>query len=216
MQDGGRVSGNDRVRRDIPRHYTSGADQRVFPDSNTTKEGSTGANRGPSFDERILAGPVRIALQGATAGCGSGVSVVDEDYAVAYKNLIFNRDSFTYERVARYLASLADRCALLYFDKRSNPGFVSNHAAIEIDKCLDPHITAERYVRSDQLMHRGRIAHAEIARFCVTAESGVGGLATASSGACKKGTGEPCALSEAEAASRIRTSSNPSRPPVIG
>ena len=164
MQDDSRVPGNDRVRRDIPRHNTSGTDQGVFPDSNTAEEGSTGADRGSSFDQRILAGPVRIALQSSTLGRRAGVAVVCEGYAVAYENLIFNRDSLTNERMARYLASLADLCALLDFDKRSNPGFVSNCAAIEIDKCLDPDITAEPHVRSDQLMHREQIAHADTAR----------------------------------------------------
>src|ERR1051325_4401922 len=55
MQDDSRVPGNDRVRRDIPRHNTSGTDQGVFPDSNTAEEGSTGANRGSPFFPRLLA-----------------------------------------------------------------------------------------------------------------------------------------------------------------
>ena len=62
----------------------------------------------------------------------TGKSVVDKHHAVPDKDLVFDSDGFTDERVRRYFAARTDHCTRLHFDKGADQGLVPNNAAIQV------------------------------------------------------------------------------------
>jgi hypothetical protein len=68
---------------------------------------------------------------------------------VADEDVVLDRDSFTDERVARYLAALADGGILLNFNECSDLGFIADFASVEVDELGEFDVPSELYIRRD-------------------------------------------------------------------
>ena len=64
------------------------------------------------------------------------------------ENIVFNRDAFADERVARYLASAPNLGVFLNLDEGSDFRFFADLAAIQIDEFRELDVFAELYIRS--------------------------------------------------------------------
>jgi hypothetical protein len=74
--------------------------------------------------------------------------------------LVFDRDSFANERMARDFATTAHASALLDFDERPNLGVIANFAAVEIREREDLDPLAKLHVRRNALIKLVVIVHA--------------------------------------------------------
>src|SRR6185436_7698089 len=77
--------------------------------------------------------------------------------AVTNEDFVFERDAFTDEGVAGNFAATTDLRVLLDFNERSDFGFVTDFATVQIDESENAHAPAEFNVRGDQLMSLRRI-----------------------------------------------------------
>ena len=64
--------------------------------------------------------------------------------------MVFYRDAFADERVARNLAAPPDSRVLLNLDEGADLGLVPDPTPIEIDELPEPDVLAERDIRSDR------------------------------------------------------------------
>src|SRR3989441_7351361 len=100
-----------------------------------------------------------FGLEPAFRSGGAGIRVVNEDYAVAQENIVFNGHPFTDEGMAGNFAIPADLGAFLNLDKSAYLGVVANFATIEIDEFRELYVFSQLHIGSDALIqsHRGTI-----------------------------------------------------------
>ena len=128
------VADHDRVRRHVAGHHRSGTDQGIFADDHIRQDGRPRSNRRPPLDQRDFDFPVLLGLESTGLARRTREGVIDECDIVPDKDLVLDRDPFTDERVARYLASPADFGILLNLNECSNVGLISNLATVEVDE----------------------------------------------------------------------------------
>ena len=161
--------------------------------------------------------PIGVGLQlSIRVGC-SRIAVIDEGDAVPNENAFLQRDAFADESVAGNLATGPNFSSLLNLYERTNLGLIPDLAAVKIYKPADLDIAPQLHVRRDALAIDSLLRHPpEIPTERATPQFAgiVDGFILL--GLCSNVIGAPFALSDAEAASRIRTMSNPSCPLVSG
>src|SRR5713226_6316898 len=85
--------------------------------------------------------------------------VVDEGYAVAHENIVFNGHPFANKAVTRDLTILANLGVLLNLDKGAYLSVVADFAAIEIDELGELHIFSQLHIGGDAVV----LVHSEMA-----------------------------------------------------
>jgi len=100
---------------------------------------------------RLLTFPVCLGLRLSGSRRGPRQPVIDEGNPVPDENLVFHRDPFANEGVARYLAAGADPGPLLDLDKTANARVISNLAPVEIDEAVDADVAPQLHIGSDEL-----------------------------------------------------------------
>ena len=128
------ISEHDTVRRNIFGDYTAGTHNRVFADGNVGQDGAPGADRRTFFYESVFDFPVGFGLQGAVIRRRPWKGVIDKSHIVTDKNIVFDDDSFTDERMARNLAPASHGRIFLDLDERTDLGFIADFATIQIDE----------------------------------------------------------------------------------
>src|SRR3954471_6986474 len=88
------------LRRDIPRNYCAGADDRPGADGHATEDHRAGAQAGAILYPGLKHGPVVLGLEVAALRGGTRDLVVDEHHAVADEDAVADRDAVADERVA--------------------------------------------------------------------------------------------------------------------
>ena len=78
--------------------------------------------------------PVSFGLQLSAGRCSSGIAIVDEGYAVADEDVIFDHDPFADKSVTGNLAALANRGVLLNLDESTDLRLVAYFTSVEIDE----------------------------------------------------------------------------------
>src|SRR5579871_2681826 len=129
-----RISGHHRPRRYVAGNHRSGADQRSFADRDAAHDDGAAADRRAPADHRTLHQPILAALERSVAVGGARHAVVDEDYAMADENPVFNRHARADEGMRGDLAAPADPRVRLHFDERADPGLIPDLASVEIDE----------------------------------------------------------------------------------
>src|SRR5262249_38270825 len=109
--------------------HAAGANDGVFADRDIAENRRARADRRTFADARFLDFPVGFRLQ-AAAGSRAGIDVVDESYAVADEDIVFNFDPFANEGVAGNLATIADAGVFLNFDESAYLCLVSDLASV--------------------------------------------------------------------------------------
>lgn len=143
--------------------------------------------------------------------------VINKSDTMPNENLGFDRNPLTNGGTTRDFASLADFRAFWDFDKGSYPRVVANFAPVEIDETVDANIASQFHIRCNEPgKGRAAAAHAAADRLDIARTDGTGPDPEADPRPFGKVTGAPFVLSDAEAASRIRTISSPAEPPLTG
>src|ERR1700675_1388562 len=101
-----RISGHDRIRRNILGYDASGTHDGIFTDGQVCQYRGTGAYRGAFLYDCPFDLPVRLGLEPAVSRCCARVRIVDESHAVTDESVIFDGHAFTDKRVTRNLAIL--------------------------------------------------------------------------------------------------------------
>ena len=125
-----RISGDRGSGRNVRRDDRAGAYNCLLTNGDSAKQGRSTANARASFNDGWDYFPVRVGLE-RTAGAGCPrILVVDKGYVMADEYFVFDGDALTDEGVTRYFAISADAGALLNFDKRADPGAVTDLTAV--------------------------------------------------------------------------------------
>src|SRR5260370_22773676 len=124
----------------------------MFADDQIRRDRRSGTNRGAIFHQRWFYFPIPFGLELAFRIGGTRISVIDEGYAVAHENIVFNGHSFANKAMARDLAILADSGVLLNLYERAYFGVVPHFAAIEIDESGELHIFSQLHIGSDAVV----------------------------------------------------------------
>ena len=93
--------------------------------------------------------PIQVSLKCAAFSCSARIFIVDENDAVADKNLVLDRDAFTDKAMRGNFAVTAYACTSLNLDERADARAVADLAAIEINEVMDFDVAAELDVRRD-------------------------------------------------------------------
>jgi hypothetical protein len=117
----------------------AGSNHRALSYEDTAHDDGAASDRRASFDDRRFQAPLTIRHWEAASPSGPRATIVDEDDAVTYEDIVFYLDARTNEAVARYLAALADPRAPLNFDKSSDACVVADLATVEIDERAQAH-----------------------------------------------------------------------------
>src|SRR3989338_3772796 len=115
----------------ILRHYCAGTDHSALANGYAAHDDCTAPDGCTSADPAGNQFPVICVLQ-ATVRRSAGVAVIDEQHAMADKNLIFHRDPFTNKRMGGDFAPTADDGIFLYFHKSTYRRFITDRAAVQI------------------------------------------------------------------------------------
>ena len=137
---------------------------------------------------------------------GSRIAVVDKSYSVTHEDFGFNCHTLANEGVTANLATIADTRALLNFNECADLRFVADLAAVQVHERENLHIPSQFDVGRNALEVRKLVIHREIDSACTNSlrsNEGIGSYGRANV------TGAPRSSSDAEAASRILTSSRP-------
>lgn len=111
----------------------SGTNHRALADRYAAKNDRAAADRGASLHPRRNNLPICFGLQSAVGG-RSRVKIVGEHDSVPNENIIFDRYTFTDERVRGNLAAAPDEGVFLNLDECSDFCVVAKRAAVEIDQ----------------------------------------------------------------------------------
>ena len=109
-------------------------------------------------DEKV---PFLLCLEYTCSARCTREGIVDECDVVSNKDLVFDRDPFTNEGVARYFAPPADLGILLNLDKCPNLRLITDLATIEVDEWRELHVVPHLDVRRNAEMAAG-LHHAAI------------------------------------------------------
>jgi hypothetical protein len=145
----GRVAGHDAVGGDIFGDHAAGAHQGILADGQVGQNGGPGADGCAAPHERGLYLPVLFALQDSGGGGGAGISVVDEDHAVADEDVVFDGHAFADKTVAGNLAATADAGVFLNLHKGAHSGPIADFAAVQVDEVGQAHFAAQLHVGRD-------------------------------------------------------------------
>lgn len=137
-----------RPRSDVAGHDRPGTDQGAGTDRHTTQYHRAAADRGPTADTRGDHAPVLLGLKSAPGG-GPRVQVVDEHHAMPHEDLVFNRYTFTNERVTLNLAVGANRDVFLNLDERADARIVADFTTIEVNERVQGDVFPQPDVRGD-------------------------------------------------------------------
>ena len=117
----------------------AGSNHRALSYEDTAHDDGTASDRRSSFDDRRFQAPFAVCNWEAAAPGGTRATIVDEDNAVTYEDIVFDLDARTYEAVAGDLAAPADSRAPLNFNKGSNACVVADLTSVEIDERAQAH-----------------------------------------------------------------------------
>jgi hypothetical protein len=73
------------------------------------------------------------------------------------KDMVFNRDAFADERVARDFAPLSNAGVFLDLHKGANLGFIADAASVQVDELSELHVLSELHIRRDTRIVVGRM-----------------------------------------------------------
>ena len=144
-----RVSGDDRVGRDVFCDHAAGTDDGVFANRDAAHDGGVGAKRRAFFDHGGNDLPIGFGLQAAVFGCSLGIFVVGEHDAVTDEDLVLDGDALADEGMALNLAVPADDGIFLDFDEGADLGAVADGAAVEVDEIVQLNVLSEDDIWSD-------------------------------------------------------------------
>ena len=150
----------DRARGNILGDYAARSDSRPFANFDSAKNRGAGTNRGSFPDDGRDAFPIGIRLLRAVRVRCPRKAIVDKGHIMSDEYLIFDRDSFANERMARDFATTAHASTFLNFDERPNLGVIANFATVEIRECEDLDPLAKLHVRRNALIKLVVIVHA--------------------------------------------------------
>src|SRR5580698_2830660 len=185
-KNSGRISGHDRVGRNIFGDNTASAYNRVLADMDVRKNRRTRTDRRTLLYDRTFDLPIGFGLQIPIGGRSARIAVIDKHHSVPDEDVVLNQNSFTDKRVTGNLAASSDTGIFLDFYECADLCLVSDLAPIHVYK----------FRQSDILTHLDVVRDAVI---------GV-----------HRYTKEPVLLSDSLAASSILTTRSPAHPLLNG
>src|ERR1700744_271914 len=129
-----RISGHDRVGRNILGDNTASAYNRVLTDMNVRKNRGTRTDGRTLLNDRTFDLPISFCLQIAIGSRSSRIAVIDEHHPVPDEDVVLYNDAFTDKGVTGNLTASSDTGIFLDLYECADLCLVSDLAPIQVYK----------------------------------------------------------------------------------